>query len=402
MGPTLSAAPDLPNRSAGSRFSSWNEAAEAMCARLGTFRGDYRGDAQNVRVGTLEWKRPPERTLGTELIVNQQRLRAVTAPEAIVASGGICGPLPVRYGVDADVTAARPVRDSLPSFTADRGGMLYQSPVGIGDVDPNAIGTVSAAQDAAGATTKTIWCIPCSPTQTATVEAIYERLCFSNFSDRYNPENMRAYMDIARAAWARYAERRLLASMRAQATTATAPALTVNTLRTLIHNAAYLRAWYRDRYRLPDSISLVAYAPRWVLDMVAVDMSWQAPGDDTLGFSNAQVQSAVAAHGVRIVWTLESDVAGDDLTGVAAPDFTFPADFAMLAFPEGAFTFLDGGTLDFGIVRDSATNAKNRFETFFESFESVARTGYVAFNVTTPLCLNGAAAALVAQACANA
>jgi hypothetical protein len=189
--------------------------------------------------------------------------------------------------------------------------------------------------------------------------------------------------------------------MRSQTTNVSAPARTVNSLRTFIHNASYLRTWYSDRYRLPDAIGIVAYCPRWVLELLTVDMTWQAPGDDTLAFTAAQVQAAVSAHGIRLVWTLESDVAGEDLTGVATPDFTFPDSFHLLAFPEGGFTFLDGGTLDFGIVRDSATNAKNRFETFFESFEGVAKTGYQGFNVDMPLCMNGAAAALVTQACAN-
>jgi hypothetical protein len=401
FGLRMLAAPDLPSRPAGSPFKDWDEAAAAMCARLGTFRGEYHGEPQNIRVGTLEWERPPELVLGKELAPNIERIRQVTAPTAVVASGGICGPVAVRYGVFAETTAARPVRDSLPGFTADRGGIMYQSPVGIGDVDPSAVGSLTAATDALGTHTKTIWCIPCSPTQTVLVDAIYQRLCFSNFQDRYNPENMRAYQDIARAAWARYAERRLLASMRALTTDATAPPRTVNSLRTFIYNAGYLRAWYSDRYRLPDAIGIVAYAPRWVLELMTVDMTWQAPGDDTLRFTDAAVQAAVAAHGIRIVWTLESDVADEDLTGVATPDFELPASFHLLAFPEGGFTFLDGGTLDFGIVRDSATNAKNRFETFFESFEGVAKTGYQGFNVEMPLCMNGAAAALATQACAN-
>ena len=401
-GVRILAAPDLPGRAAGANFTDWDDVAVAMCERLGTFRGAPTGDVQNVPVGRVEWDRPEERTLGQELLVNQHRINAVTSIPAIIASGGICGPLPVQYGVQADVSAARPVRDSLPSFTASRGGMQWQAPVGIGDADPSAIGALTAAQDAAGNVTKSIWCIPCSPAQSVTVDAIYERLCFSNFSDRYNPENMRAYQDVTRGAWARFAERRLLASMRAQATACTAPALTVNSMRALNLALSYARAWYEDRYRVPEGFPLQTWLPGWLADMVAVDMSWQAPGDNTIGWTDSDVEAIFSRWQTRVTWTMESDLTGQDLTGITTPAFNYPGHVQMLIAPVGSYTFLDGGTLDFGIVRDSTTNAKNRFETFFESFEAVARTGYPGLNINVPICLNGAAAALATQAtCAN-
>ncbi len=38
----------------------------------------------------------------------------------------------------------------------------------------------------------------------------------------------------------------------------------------------------------------------------------------------------------------------------------------------GRMVFIDGGTLDFGIIRDSTLNARNDFQIFGETFKNVA------------------------------
>jgi hypothetical protein len=402
-------APDLPNRPAGATFTNMMEVAQATCDRLGSFRGEYHGPTQNVRVATIQWARPPEYHLTTDNVqLNMKRIREITSPMAVVAAGGFCGPCDIVRGVDTIGDTSRPVRDSLPGFTASRGCIQFQRGVSIGDVDsapPNAdspFGWHTEADFTAGTPKLGPWCIPCSPVDSCQVEAAYMRLCFSNFQDRFNPENMAAYQDVVRVAQARAAERRLLGQMRSSAVSVTAPALTVNSLRALMQAVGFLRQWFEDKYRLPTGLGLVAYLPRWLAVMTAIDMSWQAPGDNTIAFATADVERALANYGVRIVWTMESEIAGQDLTNQATPTFVFPSDVQMLIFPSGTYTFLDGGTLDLGIVRDSTLNEANKFETFFESFEGVCKTGYESINATIPLCQSGAAAALAAQACANA
>lgn len=52
-----------------------------------------------------------------------------------------------------------------------------------------------------------------------------------------------------------------------------------------------------------------------------------------------------------------------------------------LLYPEGTYQFLDGGRLDLGVVRDSTLDATNDYETFVETFESVAMRGLEAYQV---------------------
>lgn len=78
---------------------------------------------------------------------------------------------------------------------------------------------------------------------------------------------------------------------------------------------------------------------------------------------------AITVSGVSIAsQTYGPTAAGDVLPG-------FPDQIDALLFPAGSWLFLDGGSLDLGLVRDSALNAKNRYRQFSETFEGAAFRG---------------------------
>ena len=56
--------------------------------------------------------------------------------------------------------------------------------------------------------------------------------------------------------------------------------------------------------------------------------------------------------------------------------------------------FLDGGTLDLGIIRDSTLVGTNDYKMFVETFEGVAKVGVESLKVTSTINVNGVAAAL--------
>ncbi len=69
---------------------------------------------------------------------------------------------------------------------------------------------------------------------------------------------------------------------------------------------------------------------------------------------------------------------------------TWDADVDWFAWYEGSFVFGDSGSLDLGLVRDSNLNVSNKVETFYQSFELLARVGgYRALHVTSSLCAGG-------------
>jgi hypothetical protein len=67
-------------------------------------------------------------------------------------------------------------------------------------------------------------------------------------------------------------------------------------------------------------------------------------------------------------------------------------------YDEGHHLFLDGGTLDLGIVRDSTLNRTNDFETFVETFEGLAPRGVESIWITSTVCPDGTSAAAIEDA----
>jgi hypothetical protein len=72
----------------------------------------------------------------------------------------------------------------------------------------------------------------------------------------------------------------------------------------------------------------------------------------------------------------------------------FPDTFIWYIFAEGSFLFLDGGTLDLGVIRDSTLVGTNDYKMFVETFENVALVGVESLQVTSTINVNGVAAAL--------
>lgn len=353
-----------------------------------------------VRVGSIRRTYPRDQVLGLTPDLD--------AVQGLIASGGICAPVTVRYEAEMNSDASRPLRDGLPSFNADRGGIQFVPPPVLPDIvvddTGGAVTTITAAQDASSAT-KTVQEVSCGSATTVNVRAIAERLRFSNFADRYNPERMRAYVALGMAAHARKAERLLFADMETSSTLINGGAVWVGAARQWLGNVLAAAAGQRYRQRLADTATQTAVLPEWFAQMVAVDLMLQAPGDSMVDGidGKAWITRVLAPARVRPIFQRDDRLTNNAL-GAGAPAFTtqtgsgataqdFPGRMTTLLFPAGAFLFLDGGSLDFGIVRDSSLNATNRFEHFYESFEGVAFVGTESLAIVTQVCASGQAVA---------
>jgi hypothetical protein len=67
----------------------------------------------------------------------------------------------------------------------------------------------------------------------------------------------------------------------------------------------------------------------------------------------------------------------------------YPTTVEWFLFPEGTWLFLDGGSLDLGLVRDSTLNSTNDYTLFAETFESAARVGTQSLKVLSTLVPDG-------------
>ena len=104
------------------------------------------------------------------------------------------------------------------------------------------------------------------------------------------------------------------------------------------------------------------------------------------------MEALLEAHGVSVIWHLDTPTGDGQIFGAqgAGALLTYPDTVKWWIYPEGSFLFLDGGTLDLGIVRDSTLNLTNDFQVFFETFEQMAWLGLESLAIASILCPNGA------------
>jgi hypothetical protein len=410
--------------STGQSIETRHQLGEAFETRLDSIRRGHGSgaDGEHLTVATVRTAYPTERTLRQSTVdTNTANVRAATeqatlvaagqhvaATGALVAAGGLCAPIEQLYDVPVVGSSARPVRDALATFGADRGGVRWREHVSFGDF-AGAVGFWTMDMDAAqgdansgnNPTPKPCLAVECPGEAEAYVEAITLCLLFSNVSARFDPEGTAANISAAQIAHARIAENRLLAQIAALSTTITGGEV-LGTSRDLLAFLDQLLAQYRSFYRLDAGIALRMVLPQWVQNALLVDLtrsfgSTEAP--EMLAVSAAAINGWFQRRGVNVTWHLDglparTAAAGVEVTtaaqaygaftqaGAVAP---FPAQIETLLWVEGDMLHLDGGTLDLGVVRDSTLNQTNQYKTFSETWEGVAHRGVEAIRgvVTT-------------------
>ena len=377
--------------------------AEAMCETLRRMprNGSPRGD---VIVASARYEYPESRRLGTDPVENERKIMAATGLQALVATGGICSPVNVDYGVPTWASTERPLKSSLPSFQTDRGGLTFVTPPSIANLA--AATTVwTAANDATptAPTTKPVLVVPCGTPQTVLVNAIPTRLQFGNMEGRFAPEQVAANTDLAIAMAARIAELELLLLMDASSTPVST-AQYLGATRDILATVDLAAAGYRYRQRIAKSQMLTAVFPEWAQGLFRADMARQlAVQDSPLQIPDAMINGWFSARNINVIWTLDGRPA--KATGIAysaqqfAPQVTGPLNpwpnatshvqVVWNLFVEGTMQVLDGGQLDLGIVRDSTLDATNDYETFIEPFEGLAFRGIEALLCVSTVNPNG-------------
>ena len=387
----ITAGADIPGYTAGSTLESMNTVAEAMAKRIHSLRRVNGGDGEQHIVASVTTSFPEERTLTTDAESNWEKIHAVTSPEAIVAAGGHQAPFESRYDIFGIGTTNRPVRDALPRFQADRGGIRFITPPVLSSYD-NAVGVWTAANDAAETpdpAAKNSLTVAAASENTVATDAVTLQLQFGNLATRAYPELIARHNELGLIQHAREAEQNLLAKIAAGSTAVTTTSL-IGFGRDFLVQIGRASAAYRSRHRLEADAPLRVILPSWVKDAMAADLALAMPGDNTLN-AYSEIDGYMAARGVVVSYSLDQNVFGAQ--GASAL-VEFADSFVWYLFAEGTFLFLDGGTLDLGIIRDSSLVGTNDYKMFVETFEGVAKVGVEGLAITSTINVNGAAAAL--------
>ena len=385
----ITAGADIPGYTAGSEVKDMNEVAGLMAKRLHGFRNVNGGNGEQHIVASFSTSFPEERTLTTDAESNWAKINAVTSPEALVASGGHAAPFEVKYDIFGIGTTARPVRDCLPKFQANRGGIRFVTPPVLSSY-ANAVGVWTNAVDTnPGTDTKLSLTVAAAAETTVATDAVTLQMQFGNLATRAYPELIARHNELGLIQHAREAEQNLMTKIGAASTAITSTSL-IGFGRDFLVQMGRAAAAYRSRHRLETDAPLRAIIPGWVKDAMAADLAIAMPGDNTLN-AYAEIDGYAASRGVNLCTSLDATVFGSQS---AAAMLEFPDSFVWYLFAEGSFLFLDGGTLDLGIVRDSTLVGTNDYKMFVETFEGVAFVGVESLQITSTINVNGVAAAL--------
>lgn len=386
----ITAGADIPGYTAGSTINNMSEVAEAMSKRLHALRRVNGGDGEQHIVASITTQYPEERTLSTDAESNWKKIQNVVGPEALVAAGGHQAPFEVKYDIFGIGSAARPVRDCLPRFQADRGGIRYIVPPVLSDY-ANAVGIWTAANDSAetpSPASKLSLTVTAASETTVATDAVTLQLQFGNLLTRAYPELIARHNELGLIQHAREAEGQILSRLTSLSTAVTSSSI-IGFARDFLVQVGRAAAAYRGRHRLEMNAPLRLIAPSWVRDAMAADLVLAMPGDDKLN-AYGEIDGYLAARGVNVCWHIEEFTSSQ---GSGAMN-EFPDTCTWYLFAEGTFLFLDGGTLDLGIIRDSTLVGTNDYKMFVETFEGVAKVGVEGIKVASTIAINGAAAAL--------
>jgi chemotaxis protein histidine kinase CheA len=403
----ITAGADLPGITAGSEFSSVKEVAQALLSRKHVMGRTSGGDGEQHTVATFSTAFPADRMLNANDIEgNRLKINAVVSPEAVVAAGGLTAPVETSYEIfELGETSVRPVRDALAVFGADRGGLRFMTPPVLTDLE----GAVSVwtMQDDIDASTpeapnpvKPCLRVAAGVEVTVYTDAIPLCLTFGNLSSRAYPELVERHTQLAMVQQARFAETRLLTRIGALSTQVSA-ASQLGAARDIFVQIEQAAAAYRSRYRLAPEAPLRTIFPEWFKNALRADLTKQLPGDGrdgTFNLGEAEINKWFSTRNINVSWHIDGEAG--QIFGAQADGalLGFPANVIWYLFSEGTFLFLDGGTLDLGLVRDSTLNGTNDYKVFVETFEGVAKVGVEALRVTSALAIKGASSATVAVA----
>ena len=391
----ITAGADIPGYTAGSSISSMAEVAEAMAKRLHGLRRVNGGDGEQHIVASISTQFPEERTLNQDAQANWDKVQAVVGPEALVAAGGHQAPFEVKYDIFGIGSAVRPVRDSLPRFQADRGGIRYITPPVLSSY-ASAVGVWTAANDSAetpSPAAKLSLTVAAASETTVSTDAVTLQLQFGNLLSRAYPELIARHNELGLIQHAREAEGNLLAKIGAASTAVTSTSV-IGMGRDFLVQLGRAAAAYRSRHRLDADAPLRAIIPAWVKDAMAADLTIAMPGDSTLN-AYAEIDAYIASRGIITTYALDSSSGASYFSAQSGGAMNeFPDTFVWYLFSEGSFLFLDGGTLDLGVIRDSTLVGTNDYKMFVETFENVALVGVESLQVTSTINVNGVAAAL--------
>lgn len=378
----------LEGKNAGEGFASWAELAAAAVKRSQSIRTNT---VENFTVAEIRGEYPEERRLGDSASLNMAKFE----PDEIQAA--FCAPATPYYNLACMNTLRRPVFNSLPQFEAPRGQVSIMPSPSLSDITAG-YGIWTDTDDDNPNKTKGCATITCGSPTTYKMYGNWRCLTVKNLLAITYPELVEAWLNRLGAAQSRLAEQTMLQAMYAGTVDINAPALGYGGTTSILSTILNYLALYQETQRWDITENMRAWAPRWVLYAIKMDLLRRR--QDNSGVprvaTDGEVEAMFANVGVDITWFIDTPSWAVAIPGVGASNLNLlPASVQILIAPPGKFAAIDRGTLSIGVTgnniyRDNSSNARNQFTFFFESFEGVVNTTSCPAHVLDiPACWNG-------------
>lgn len=358
---------------------------------------DYRGPRQPVILASigsrvkLEETWTEDRVLSDNARENERKIQKIISSPAIRAAGGQCAPVPIDYTQPIIGTDARPVRDALARFAADRGGVTLIPPPKFSDVTGSStVWTHANDITPSSPTTKNVLTMTCPSPVTTYVDAIVTAIKVGNFRQMYWSEQVDAWVGKSAQYAARVAEERLLTLIGTGSTNITEQT-GLGTARDVLATLDRASSGFRSRNRVDPGFPLRMIAPFWLRDNIRTDILRQLPGDglDTMALADAQIESWMARRNINVTWALDGE-SGQEFSAQTDGGLNgWPSHVIVYLYQEGTWLHLDGGQLNLGVIRDSTLVGTNDFLLFTEFMESAAFHGTESMRLDIDICPSG-------------
>lgn len=320
---------------------------------------------------------------------------------ALVASGGVCAPLEPSYDFFRLAEAMDPVERCLGTVGAPRGGIRYIQPPDWRDACAG-VRVTTEAEDAAGYVSqggptpdKPCVAVECPPILECRVDAVSQCVTFGNLNYRVFPEQVEAFLADLSVCFSETKEIFYLDAIDAASTPVTAGPSPYGASRAAAYDLSVAAANYRRRHHMSPDATLTVLLPSWAIEFLKIDML----NDHSLGLANwclsdADVACWFAQNNLDVCFYYDSATgAGQAFNDIQAPGAInqWPDTMVSYMFAPGTFVRLDAGTLDVGLIRDSALNGTNDLQLFAEQWIQVCKVGIESLRIEHTLCPTGAA-----------
>lgn len=385
---TMLAYDGVTGKDAGDAFADWAELAASLVERSASIRAD---SESSFRVARIPGKFAPDRILGENMT---QNLKMFDREEMMAA---YCAPATPSYELHCQNTLRRPVFNSLPGYAAPRMKVSVQSSPTLADIT-GGHGIWTDADDDNPASTKDSQTITCGSTTEYKMYGVWKQLTVQNLMAMSYPELVEAWLNRLGAATARMAEQQLLIAMASGATDINAPALGYGATTSILSTMLNYLALYQETQRWDITENMEAWAPRWVLYGIKMDLLRRRQTGSSVPrvATDAEVEAMFSNAGFNIHWFIDTPTWSVAIPGVGASNLNLiPQSVQILVAPPGKFALMQKGELSIGVTgnhtyRDNSSNARNRFTMFWETFEGIVNTtSCPAHILDIPVCWSG-------------